>query len=74
MERPVKTVSEHRQVLVDFLGGNLTVLLGGGYVRVTQYPAHTFNGDTLAQGQRCESMTGKVEYTRQSKQQRTGID
>ena len=61
MERPVKTVSEHRQVLVDFLCGNLTVLLGGGYVRVTQYPAHTFNGDTLAQGQRCESMTARME-------------
>ena len=48
MERSVKTVTEHRQALVDFFGG---------YVRVTQYPAHTLNGDTLAQSQSCESMT-----------------
>lgn len=57
MERPVKTVAEHRQVLVDFLGGDLCVLLGGGYVRVPQYPAHTLDGDTLAQSQRREPMT-----------------
>ena len=55
MERSVKTVTEHRQALVDFFGG---------YVRVPQYPAHTLNGDTLAQSQSCESMTGHVEYTR----------
>lgn len=59
MERSVKTVTEHRQALVDFFGG---------YVRVPQYPAHTLNGDTLAQSQSCESMTGHMEYTRRSKQ------
>ena len=57
MERSVKTVTEHRQALDDYFGGYLCVLLGAGYVRVPQYPAHTLNGDTLAQSQSCESMT-----------------
>lgn len=47
MERPVKTVSEHRQILVDFLGGDLTVLLRSNYVRMSQNPAHTFDGAPL---------------------------
>lgn len=61
MERPVKSVSEHRQILVDFLGGYLTVLLRSDDVCVSQNPAHAFNGDTLAQGQRRESMTARME-------------
>lgn len=35
MERLVKTVTEHRQVLVDFLGGDLTIFLRSDYVRVS---------------------------------------
>ena len=61
MERPVKTVAEHRQVLVNFLGGDLTVPLRSDYVRVTQNPAHTLDGNALAQSQRREPMTGCVE-------------
>lgn len=44
MERPVKTVAEHRQILVDFLGGDLTVLLRSNYVCMSQNPVHTFDG------------------------------
>lgn len=39
MERSVKTVTEHRQALVDFFGGYLCVLLGGG--------DNTFAGTTI---------------------------
>lgn len=56
MERPVQMVTEHRQVLVDFLGGDLTVLLRSDDVCVSQHPAYILDGDTLAQGQRREPM------------------
>ena len=37
----IKSVAEHRQILVDFLGGNLGILLCRGYVRMPQYSADT---------------------------------
>lgn len=56
MERLVKTVTEHRQALVDFLGGDLTIFLRSDYVRVPQNPAYTLDRNTLAQSQRSEPM------------------
>lgn len=56
MERLVKTVTEHRQVLVDFLGGDLTIFLRSDYVRVSQNPAYTLDRNALAQSQRSEPM------------------
>lgn len=74
MERPVQTVTEHRQVLVDFLGGDLTVLLRSDDVCVSQHPAYTLDGDTLAQGQRREPMAGAMESDRLRKEKQTEED
>ena len=37
----IKSIAEHRQILVDFLAGNLGILLCRGYVRMPQYSADT---------------------------------
>lgn len=57
----VKLVAEHSQILVDFLRGYLGVLLRGGDVRVSQYPAHALDGHSLTQGKGRESMTSAME-------------
>lgn len=57
----IKSVAEHRQILVDFLGGYLGILLCRGNVRMPQYAADTLNGNTLAQSQGREPMASAME-------------
>ena len=57
----IKSVAEHRQILVDFLGGYLGILLCRGNVRMPQYAAHTLNGNTLTESQCREPMASAVE-------------
>ena len=55
-KRLIKTITEHCQILVCFLGGNLRILLCRSNVRMPQYSADTLNGNTLAESKRSEPM------------------
>ena len=57
----IKSVAEHCQILVDFLGGNLRISLCRGNVRMPQYSAYTLNGNALTQSQRSEPMASAME-------------
>ena len=48
MERLIKTITKHRQILVNFLGGDFGIPLSSDYVRMSQNPAYTLDGDSLA--------------------------
>lgn len=53
---------------------NVSINLSGLYIRMSK---HSFNGIDVGitfELQSCEGVTAAMEYTRQSKQQRTGID
>ena len=73
-KRLVQFVTEHRKVVVYLLRCYLRIELGRNDVRMSQHTADTFNRHTLTQCEGGEPMPCTMEYTRQSKQQRTGID
>lgn len=73
-KRLVQFVTEHRKVVVYFLRGYLRIELGRNDVRMPQHTADTFNRHTFTQCEGGEPVPCTMEYTRQSKQQRTGID
>jgi len=55
--------------------GRTGVDLGGGNVLVPEYLGERLDGAAVAEiDGRGEGVAGTMEYTRQSKQQRTGID
>ena len=57
----VKSIAEHRQILIDFLSGNLGILLCRGNVRMPQYSAYALNRNALAQSKRSEPMASAME-------------
>ena len=65
---------EFTEALYDARLKHLGVFLGHCHVGMGEHLAHSLDTHALCQRPRRKRVAGNVEYTRQSKQQRTGID